>query len=183
MLGTFVHLAGLRGWSGTSDIAWFLATMLVLFSLYGLALYQSLRHGASARRVLLWAVLFRLALLPAGLAGGWSAVPQGLAQDLQGRVPYDSYLLYDNDVWRYLWDGHVLASGIDTYAFSPAELEARAEMGEPQFEGLWSSDTWDEIFDRVSYKTYRTVYPPMAQALFTPSAPGSHRVASCSGSW
>ena len=49
------------------------------------------------------------------------------------------------DVYRYLWDGQVLASGTNPYLFSPRELGAPATINHPEI---------------------RTIYPPHAQLLF-----------------
>ncbi|MEM7354789.1 MAG: hypothetical protein AAF657_28530, partial [Acidobacteriota bacterium] len=126
-------------------------------------------------QVLLWAGLFRLALLPAGLPPEtWT---QDLADDLSGReIAYRSFLLYDNDVWRYFWDGHVFGWGLDPYATSPAELEALADDEDPRASDLFAEPLWYDIYDRVSYGTYRTVYPPAVQWLFRfhhAASPGS----------
>ena len=81
------------------------------------------------------AVLFRLTLLPAGLPHdtSWRAVPGALRADLRGvRVSYERFLLFDSDVWRYLWDGHVWAHGVNPYLHAPAdpELDAWADEGD-----------------------------------------------------
>lgn len=65
------------------------------------------------------------------------------------------------DVWRYLWDGRVAASGNSPYAFAPDDRGAA---------GLAP-----EVRSRLKYRDVRTVYPPAAQALFRGAAalPGS----------
>lgn len=147
--------------------------------------------------ILLFAALFRLLLVPAGLIGlGRGAAPTpfdtgpadptaplptrlatGLADDLSGRrVAYGKFLLYDDDLWRYLWDGHVQAAGLDPYRRSPSELQDRADRGEPHAEALFEDGRWWDVLDNVGFPTYRTVYPPAAQLLFRLShalAPGS----------
>lgn len=135
--------------------------------------------GPAVRTVLLFALLFRLALAPAGLAhsgpdawgagaGGHSQPPlEALADDLAGRrVVFARHLLYDDDLWRYLWDGHVAAAGFDPYAASPRELEGRAEAGDPAAAALLEGEPWWDLLDQVGFPTYRTVYPPGAQLLF-----------------
>ncbi|MEM1206450.1 MAG: glycosyltransferase 87 family protein [Acidobacteriota bacterium] len=158
-------LASVRTWSGAEDVGRFLGLMVILFVLYGAALLV-LRtdRWREVRWVLLGAVLFRVAVLPAGVEGGWT----GLGAADPGELAYETYLLYDNDVWRYLWDGHVLLSGVDTYRHSPEEIDLRSD--EPPFEALLDDDRWQEVHARVAYAGYRTVYPPLAQLAFVASA-------------
>lgn len=144
----------------------FLLLFVGLFGLLLLALRSMVRStDVGAPALLGWALLFRLALVPAGLP------PESWAPDLQSdlgsaEVTYRPFLLYDNDIWRYLWDGHVTAETSDPYAYSPAEIEARADAGDPVAEALLDDDRWLDVFDQVTYKSHRTVYPPLAQALF-----------------
>lgn len=60
--------------------------------------------------------------------------------------------LLSGDVYRYLWDGKVLASGINPYAFAPNDPRL-AHLREP----------WHE---RINHPELRTIYPPHAQLLF-----------------
>jgi hypothetical protein len=164
-----------------------------LFVLSALAL-PAARRPARPRltTILLFAGLFRLLLVPAGVRtpvalGGTEpeaspstprstvrATLASLADDLAGRrVGYDRHLLYDDDVWRYLWDGHVAAGGLDPYRSSPREIEHAAERGDPAAEKLLADDPWWDVLDHVGFPTYRTVYPPAAQLLFR----GAHAVA------
>jgi hypothetical protein len=105
-----------------------LAAHLLLF-LAGslLSLFAARSLSASPRRLLLLcAAAFRLTLL--------------------FRTPDLS-----DDVYRYLWDGRVAASGASPYAFSPADAP---ESFSPELRRL------------VSYLEFRSVYPPLAQAAF-----------------
>jgi hypothetical protein len=58
----------------------------------------------------------------------------------------------DDDLWRYRWDGKVVAAGHNPYLHPPAAA-AVADLRDPGWE-------------RVSFKSIRTVYPPLAQVLF-----------------
>lgn len=60
--------------------------------------------------------------------------------------------LLSGDVYRYLWDGKVLASGINPYAFAPDDPRL-AHLREP-----WHG--------RINHPELRTIYPPHAQLLF-----------------
>lgn len=57
------------------------------------------------------------------------------------------------DAYRYVWDARVSSAGIDPYAFAPVA---------PEVAGL--RDT--EIYPKLNHSTWRTVYPPVAQAFF-----------------
>lgn len=57
------------------------------------------------------------------------------------------------DAYRYVWDARVARAGIDPYAYAPVA---------PELEPL--RDT--AIFPRLNHPTWRTVYPPGAQAFF-----------------
>ncbi len=165
-------------------MAAFVAVFGVLFVLMALAVRPARRVGATAgttRTVLGFALLFRLLLIPAGLPVGGASpfgVPperalsekvaeragahvRGLADDLAGRrVAFREHLLYDDDLWRYLWDGHVAATGANPYVRSPAEIEDGREPA------ALLAEPWPDVLDRVGFPTYRTVYPPGAQLLF-----------------
>ncbi|MGH7387979.1 MAG: glycosyltransferase 87 family protein [Candidatus Rokuibacteriota bacterium] len=57
------------------------------------------------------------------------------------------------DAYRYVWDARVARAGLDPYAYAPVA---------PELEPL--RDT--AIFPRLNHPTWRTVYPPGAQAFF-----------------
>ena len=62
---------------------------------------------------------------------------------------------YNSDVWRYVWDGHVLASGMNPYAHAPDD---------PALDGIRD----EAIYGRLNpaYNGIRTVYGPVATACF-----------------
>jgi hypothetical protein len=57
------------------------------------------------------------------------------------------------DAYRYVWDARVAAAGIDPYAYPPTA---------PELAGLRDS----RIYPRLNHPTWRSVYPPPAQAFF-----------------
>jgi len=158
-----------------------LVYLVLLFVLYLLAGTFSRRLPTGDRRVLggifAAALLFRLLLLPAGL------MPEdrraALLTDLGSQgVGFERFLLYDQDIWRYLWDGHLLASGLDPYRHTPEEWEdlSFADDAKGEAAALFADPPWPEIFENLSYRQHLTVYPPLAQAFFATShhlAPGS----------
>ena len=177
----------------TGHVLAFIGLFALLFVLAGVA--RTLARTGSRRElavILLCAGLFRLLLVAAGLRGApepaFSADGPtarspvrtklaALADDVTGRgVGYERHLLYDDDLWRYLWDGHVTAGGLDPYRRSPREIEEAAEEGAPSAAALLASERWWDVLDNVGFPAYRTVYPPAAQLLFRLAhaiAPGS----------
>lgn len=97
------------------------------FLCYGAAGLTASRTGSPLALIWTIAVLARLALLP-------------LAPELS------------DDIYRYLWDGHVLASGINPYGYAPAD-EALASIRTP-----WHGE--------INHPEVPTIYPPLAQFLF-----------------
>ena len=151
----FAFLASAAWWPGRGFPFPGLGLVLGGFLAYGLAAYStgkgerpdSVDHGgpptpgrpapgapaitASPGRHLMiiwaWAVVFRLALLP---------VPPELTDDL----------------YRYLWDGHVQLQGVNPYLHAPAD---------PALEALRTP--WHGLINNPSVST---IYPPLAQFIF-----------------
>jgi alpha-1,6-mannosyltransferase len=104
--------------------------------------------------ILISAVVFRLILLPG--------------------IP-----VHENDIYRYIWDGKVALSGINPYKCSPIKASIKPSSKEMQadFEKLKSLRDEDlKSYWRISFKDVPTIYPPLAQAIFTIAAfiaPGS----------
>jgi hypothetical protein len=204
-LGGLLGLAALGcGWAALvlpatnrpADVVAFLVVFGALFALLGPAFAAAralaVRHP---RRTAVWilagAALLRLLLLPAGLPAEGRL--RALGRDLTGAqsgagAGYGAFLLYDNDVWRYLWDGRLQAVGLSPYALTPNEVAARAEDGDLRAAAVFAdvadvSDiadtagaTWSDVFDHLSFRSHRTVYPPLAQLAFRAHhalAPGS----------
>ena len=169
--------------NGVRPVLTFLALMGTLFGLYAAA-YWLVRGERRARRSTLLliaggAVLFRLTLLPAGLPpqDSWAQKLNGLRADVQGeRVAYERFLLFDGDIWRYLWDGHVGAHGVNPYLHAPADAALDEMADEEKGTQTDGRAVWSDIRDNINYRTIPTVYPPLAQAVFRVShllAPGS----------
>lgn len=143
----------------------FLAAFGLLFALYFASLLAVSRINSAPSRRFIWtiaaaAVAFRLTLMPAGLRPDLPAF-ESIRQDLAGdEVVFDPFLLYDQDVWRFLWEGRVAAKGEDPYVLPPQD-----EKLDPVVEGE-SSEVWKEIRERVTYPQLASVYPPAALAAF-----------------
>jgi len=100
--------------------------------------------------------------------------------------------IQEDDFYRYLWDGEVLANGLNPYRVAPlsvlnftkglspsAELPLRAadEDDLPRLASIPAHDgRFALILSRVNHPAVPTIYPPLAQAVFALSAlaaPGS----------
>ena len=144
----------------------YICSALLIYRLPGLRTPQAIRWTLGA------AVAFRLVMILAGLPQDSPA--RGLAADLgQEETGFETFLLFDNDAWRYLWDGALVAQGESPYQRSPLELEELyLEVDTPSngFEGtlthLFEDARWVEVYDNLSFTGYRTVYGPLAQGLF-----------------
>ncbi len=180
--GLYWSLLGLDAKNGLLPVSSFLAALLALFALFGLAVRAISRLPETREAMLpvfLGAVIFRLALLPAGLPPTLHGAPftQALADDLRGRrVTFERFQLYDDDLWRYLWDGHVLAHGGNPWAAAPGSA-LLDPLALPERAAETDGRTlWPDVRDNVNHPEVPTIYPPLAAALFVLShalAPGS----------
>ena len=67
-----------------------------------------------------------------------------------------------DDFYRFLWDGHLLVEGLHPFSHPP---EWYRQAGAPQIAGLTV-----ELYQGLNSKSYFTIYPPLAQALFALAA-------------
>ena len=92
------------------------------------------------RSILIWAILFRL-------IGFWVQP------------------VYEDDFYRYMWDGRALATGHNPYTHPPSEA-----FGDEQL-----SAKFQDILDRLSFPDIPTIYGPVCQVAFAAAywiAPG-----------
>lgn len=180
---TYFYLMRFDAIDGLGPVSRFVACLMALFAMYGLAflLFRRirLRTGTALAIVIAGAVLFRITLLPAGLPPHLTAsdLLEQVREDLHGTaVRFDRYLLYDDDLWRYLWDGHVWASGVNPFQFAPADPRLNY-LARPSAGGSIAADSpWQDIRDNINHARVRTIYPPVAQWIFRLSnaiSPGS----------
>lgn len=93
------------------------------------ALRSAARGQGPSTRAVVWAV---------GIAGRLALLPL---------LPH-----FSEDLWRYLWDGHVAVQGVNPYAHAPAD---------PALDPLATG--WRGL---VNHPGVPTIYPPGAQAVF-----------------
>jgi alpha-1,6-mannosyltransferase len=168
----YLSLLRLDGSNGLAPVLRFWATMGLLFVLYFAAARWAggLEGRIALRLTLAGAILFRLTLLPAGLPHDlpWSEIPSALTADLQGKsVVYERFLLFDSDLWRYLWEGRVAAHRFDPFLVAPDS---------PALDPLAEEGVWQRIRDSVNHPDKPSIYPPLAQMVFRIThaiAPGS----------
>lgn len=169
--------------NGLELVVTFVACLMALFALYGLAflLFRRirLRTGIAMGIVVTGAVIFRITLIPAGLPPDLNAseLVQRIGEDLHGTaVPFDRYLLYDDDLWRYLWDGHVWANSVNPFRFAPADPRLNYLAAPSAGGASISYSPWQDIRDNINHARIRTIYPPLDQWIFRLSnavSPGS----------
>lgn len=129
---------------GISPIFWLVGISMTAGGLY-LLLCRSLLHwtdrSPNLAQVLAWLLLI------------------GLAMRL---LMLPSIPMLENDYFRYLWDGAVMAAGHSPFAYSPADIiNGRAPDALQDLAGRT-----DGLIERVAYPDLRSIYPPVAQASF-----------------
>lgn len=121
--------------AGPGEVPWLIAVSIVAYLLLGLYFWRM--HGTKRggrvenRHVLLIiaiGIVFRLTLVPHSVVGS-------------------------DDIYRYVWDGKVFASGISPFTYLPAD---------PRLAHLATAD----LPRLVNHPELRTVYPAFAQVLF-----------------
>ena len=135
-----------------------LAAGVVLAVVY-LALASAGDLRAAPERFLAWAALAAVAFAVGSVALVRSTVTRRTRLGVLwvGAIGFRLVLLptvpsLSDDVWRYLWDGHVAAAGIDPFLHAPEAPELRSLRN-----GVW---------ERVNHREVPTIYPPAAQLAF-----------------
>ncbi len=68
------------------------------------------------------------------------------------------------DYYRYLWDGAVLAHGMNPFRYAPAQVTDPTSSVPAKLRRLAQES--GEVLPRVSHPELRTIYPPVAQVTF-----------------
>ena len=108
-----------------------LALFAGAFAAYWAVAHAAVGEHADTRLIWGFAILFRLVLLPS--------------------VP-----LLSDDIYRYLWDGHVQLQGVNPYLYAPDAPELEA------IRTAWHA--------RINNPSVPTIYPPFAQMVFASAA-------------
>ena len=96
-------------------------------------------------------------------------------------IPTD--LIIEDDIYRYLWDGKVVAHGMNPFRYSPEQVLEFAD-GESEVEyskeeeaalrrltellkpGVGQHNEFREIIEQINYPEVPTIYPPFSQLVF-----------------
>ncbi len=63
---------------------------------------------------------------------------------------------FEDDFYRYLWDGHLVALGLNPYRSRPLDWFGQPDLG----------PAWDQVLTGINYPHLATLYGPAAQAAF-----------------
>lgn len=78
--------------------------------------------------------------------------------------------IQENDFYRYLWDGQVMAAGINPYLVAPGDIDDYKNKTSLtiKLRKLRDSDPYlkNTVFPRIGHSEVSTIYPPVAQAIF-----------------
>jgi hypothetical protein len=149
----------------------------------------------------------RVVLLSAAVAGSLVLLMLGLAARGAVHLPRLSVVLlgaallrllplagpprFDDDLWRYLWDGAATTACLSPYRFAPQQVRdfdpvfdplllAPAELRELERLVARAQDgRLRAALERINFPFYPTLYPPTSQAAFALTAalaPGSERL-------
>jgi hypothetical protein len=129
-------------------MALYIALFLLLSILWAVSLWK---FQPSLKWLIGFALLFRAILLPAGLL-----------------TPNNPRLILYDDVWRYLWEGHVWSAGLNPMRTAPAKLEEYdLQKRNPGLHAkLYPTRQWGEIYDNIGYREVASPYPWTAHAIF-----------------
>ena len=137
-----------------ADLTLFLTLFLTLALLWAGALWLARKGPPGRKLIFASAILFRLLLLPAGF-------------DFEAGA-FQRLLLYDDDVWRYLWEGRVWSAELNPMKVAPEQLdEYEVELEHPRLhQRLYNDPLWSDLADNVGYPEYASPYPWVAQGVF-----------------
>lgn len=93
----------------------------------------------------------------------WFAIAVGLLVRL---VFFGTTPIFEDDFYRYLWDGAVVAEGNNPYLHAPAEAIQNPIFSAPDPELQALADRSGDVISRVPYPLVKTIYPPVAQVAF-----------------
>ena len=87
---------------------------------------------------------------------------------------FGSTPIYEDDWYRYLWDGAVLSNGVNPYVVAPADASLVNSLGratppsmDPETQALQKLGADNAYWpERINYPFVTTIYPPVAQAAF-----------------
>ncbi|MBW1996928.1 MAG: DUF2029 domain-containing protein [Deltaproteobacteria bacterium] len=78
---------------------------------------------------------------------------------------FNSPPMLEDDHYRYLWDGAVLAKGFNPYRYSPRDI-LDGEKNSIPYELRQLARESDPVIERINHPWLRTIYPPVDQIAF-----------------
>ena len=97
----------------------------------------------------------------------WLIILSGFAARI---ILIPSQPVLEDDYNRYIWDGAVVANGINPYKYSPLEIGKDSTSSKIEIQTLHKlSREADKIFTRINYPEVRTIYPVISQIFFAVS--------------
>ncbi len=133
----------------------------------------ALASSLAAMGLVFVAGLWLLRRRQAELSRGWpllALLVLGLAMRLAW---FDSAPLFEDDAWRYLWDGALSANGLNPYGLPPQQVKIAPSFALGQDPVLAAQRALVEadpralaVLHRVNHPWLASLYPPLAQALF-----------------
>jgi len=73
--------------------------------------------------------------------------------------------MLEDDYFRYLWDGGVLANGFNPYTYSPRDILDKDVHGMPEDLSQLARDA-NPIIQKINHPWLRTIYPPITESAF-----------------
>ena len=135
----------------------------------------------------LFGILFSVYLFGLSQVGRWKQNRQALWLVIGFGILFRATLLYSTpiqeiDLYRYIWDGQVLANGYNPYHFSPEQVRGGAVADNPDLLALrklaTESEGLETVVSRIHFEELRTIYPPVSQCVFAAAARTTPRSAS-----
>lgn len=162
---------------GLRTVEWLLlGVALIAFAIVMLIISESLtKHAVPSRHVIARASVLGLAAGMAYLMAVWILRMQGGGRVTLGWIilvgavmrvllmPSEPVL--EDDFYRYLWDGSVVANGHDPYALSPRQVMEHGGDVPAELVDLADASGHD-VIHRINHPELRTIYPPVAQGVF-----------------
>lgn len=103
-------------------------------------------------------------------------------------IVFSSVLIHENDIYRYMWDGHATLAGVNPYKYAPFEVFEFENIEEEAIDFGFIPDavyhdvdhaaytelktltelkqTYATTYTRIGHWEVPTIYPPVAQAIF-----------------
>lgn len=139
--------------ASAAGLQWMLWLFAGLAVVWAIALRTAVREPPKPGVVLLFAIMFRLLVLPAGYS--------------PSRGSFDRLLLFDDDVWTYVWEGHAWSAGVNPLVTPPGQVDPFGpEEGTRRLAALYPTSAWVDVFDNLGNRDRASRHPLGAQALF-----------------